>query len=151
MTLAKRGVRASVVRLPCVHGDGDHYTIPMLIAIARRTGVSAYVGEGLNRWSAVHAVDAANVYRLALENGTAGIRYHVVAEEAAVSKDIAEVIGRRLGVPVVSKSPPEATAHFGPFAMFAQADAPASSALTREWLGWQPREATLLRDIDRSS
>ncbi len=151
MALAERGVCASVVRLPCVHGHGDRFTIPMYIDIARKTGVSAYVGDGLNRWSAVHNVDAGSLYRLALENKAADVRYHAVAEEAVPYKDIAEVIGRRLNVPVVSKAIDEARAHFGALAMFAQADIPASSALTREWLGWQPKGPRLLADIDQPS
>lgn len=149
MTFAETGMRASVVRLPCVHGDGDRFTVPRYIDIARRTGVAAYVGDGLNRWSAVHNVDAARVYRLAFEKAAVGARYHAVAEEGVPSKEVAEVIGRRLGVPVVSKTPDEAGSHFGAYAIFAQSDVPASSALTRERLGWRPEGPTLLADIDR--
>ena len=151
LTLAERGVNASVVRLPCVHGDGDRYTVPRIIEIARKKGVSAYVGEGRNRWSAVHNADAARVYRLALEKRAAGVRYHAVAEESVPFRDIAEVIGRRLGVPVVSMTRQEPGAHFGLFSLFAQADIPASSALTQEWLGWRPKEASLLVEIDQPS
>lgn len=147
--LAGAGVNASVVRLPCVHGDGDRFTIPRYIDIARRTGLSAYVGDGTNRLPAVHNVDAARVFRLALERGLPGVRYHAVAEEGVPFKDIAKVIGRRLGIPVVSLTPRAARRHFGFYAALAKGDAPASSALTREWLGWTPDGPSLLTDIDR--
>lgn len=148
--LAKRGVHASVVRLPCVHGLGDRFTIPMFVDIARRTGVSAFIGAGENRWSAVHNKDAAGVYRLALEAGVRGARYHAVAEEGIPFKAIAEVLGRQLDLPVVSITPEQADKHFGMLSVFAQADIPASSEQTRQWLGWQPNGPRLLVDIDRS-
>ncbi len=152
ISMATRGVRAALMRLsPSVHGDGDHGFVPTLINIAREKGVSAYIGDGRNRWNAVHRLDAARLFRLALEKATAGARYHAVAEEGIAFRDIAEVIGRRLNIPVVSKSPEEAANHFGWIGAFAGIDCPASSKLTQERLGWRPVQPTLLTDLERGS
>ena len=140
----------AVLRLPpSVHGDGDHGFVPTLIGIAREKGVSAYVGNGLNRWPAVHRLDAAPLYRLAIEKNSAGARYHGVADEGVPFRDIAALIGRRLNLPVVAKSPEEAADHFGWFMRFAAIDCPSSSAKTRELLGWRPKQPGLIADLDR--
>lgn len=147
--LAARGVHASVVRLPpSVHGEGDHGFVPILIGIARAKEMAAYVGDGANRWPAVHRADAARVYRLAIERAARGERYHAAAEEGVPFRAIAEAIARRLGVPATSLAAEEAAGHFGWFARFAGIDAPAASDWTREVLGWKPEEATLLEDVD---
>jgi nucleoside-diphosphate-sugar epimerase len=150
LSVAARGVRVSVVRLAVVHGDGDPHFLPTLIRIAREKGVSAYVGDGLNRWPAVHRLDAAHLYRLALEKGAAEARYHGVAEEGLAVRDIADVIGRRLNIPIVAKSPEEVASHFGLLAMFVGMDGRASSKLTQEWLGWQPKQLGLIADLDQA-
>jgi len=150
--LMAQGANVSIVRLsPSVHGDGDHGFVPMLIDTARKKGASAYVGEGRNRWSAVHRLDAARLYRLAVEKGAAGARYHGVAEPEVTFRDIAEVIGRRLNLPVVSKSLEEAREHFGFLAHFAALDCPASSDQTQQRLGWQPGHLGLIADLDRAA
>lgn len=141
---ADRGVRASTVRLaPSVHGPGDHGFVPLLVRLAREKGVSAYVGDGQNRWSGVARGDAARVYRLAMEQGASERAYHAVADEAVSFKSIAEAIGRQLGLPAASRDPQ----HFGWFANFAAADMSVTSARTREILGWNPGGPDLLADL----
>jgi nucleoside-diphosphate-sugar epimerase len=148
LALAARGIRASVLRLsPSVHGNGDHGFVPRLISVARAKGVSAYIGDGLNRWPAVHRLDAARLYRLALEKRTAAM-YHGVADEGVPTREIAEVIGRHLNIPVVSKSREEAADHFGWIALFFGIDGPASSAQTQQRLGWRPVQPGLLADLN---
>ncbi len=144
------GVRAAAIRLsPSVHGDDDkHGFIPILFNIAREKGFSAYIGEGLNRWNAVHRLDAARLFRLALEHAAAGVRYHGSAEEAITVKSIAEAIGRQLNIPVASISAETASEHFGWFAHMAAVDCPASSKLTQERLDWRLIHPTLLTDIE---
>jgi nucleoside-diphosphate-sugar epimerase len=149
MALAARGVLASVVRLaPSVHGRGDHGFVAHLIRVAREKGVSAYIGDGLNRWPAVHRRDAARAFRLALERRAAAAKYHAIDEPGIAFREIAQAIGRGVGVPVVALAPEAAAAHFGWFACFAMIDAAASSQRTREVLGWQPTQPGLLDDID---
>ncbi|MGA2574681.1 MAG: SDR family oxidoreductase [Bryobacteraceae bacterium] len=157
-SLAARGVRASVVRLPQVHDRFKQGLVTYAIATAREKGVSAYVGDGLNRWPAVGLLDAAHLYRLALEKAalekqSAGTRYHAVAEEGVPVREIADAIGRGLKVPVVALPPEEAAQHFGFFlGMFMGADCPASSALTQERLGWRPTmQPGLIADLDHAS
>jgi nucleoside-diphosphate-sugar epimerase len=147
---ASRGLRASVVRLaPSVHGDGDKGLVPQLIASARKRGEAIYVGDGQNRWSGVHRDDAASLFRLALEQGTAGARYHGVAEDGVAFRAIAELIGRRLGAPARSIRPADASRRLGWLGPFIGVDNPASSAATRQALAWRPTGPTLLQDLDR--
>jgi len=149
LALMSSGVSASVVRLPpSVHGAGDHGFVPILIAIARQKGAAAYIGEGMNHWPAVHRHDAASVYRLALEAGVSGQRYHAIGEEGVPFRTIAEAIGRGLNVPVISVSPEEAAGHFGWFAHFAGIDNRATAIKTRAALGWTPTGSGLIEDID---
>ncbi|MGH8012438.1 MAG: SDR family oxidoreductase [Candidatus Binataceae bacterium] len=151
LSMASRGVRVTLVRLPpSVHDPVKQGMVTHMIATAREKGMAAYVGDGLNRWPAVHRLDAANLYRLALEKGSAGDRFHGVAEEGVPLRDIANAIGRGLNVPVIAKSPAEAAEHFGWLADFLGVDCPASSALTRERLGWRPRQPGLIPDLDRA-
>ena len=145
---AERGVNVSVVRLPQVHDTVKQGLITYAVQLAREKRASAYIGEGLNRWPAAHVLDVARLYRLALEKHNAGSRYHAVAEEGVSMREIAEVIGRGLKVPVVSLSPEEAQAHFGWLAMFAGFDMPASSAITRQRLAWHPTGPGLIADLE---
>jgi nucleoside-diphosphate-sugar epimerase len=148
--MADRGMRVSIVRLPpSVHGEGDHGFVPILINIARQKAASAYIGEGLNRWPAVHRLDAAHLFRLALEKGAARAYYHGVSEEGVAFRQIAEIIGRRLSVPIISKTPEEAAHHFAWFAHFVAMDVPASSKQTQQTVGWRPTQPGLIADLDR--
>lgn len=147
---AARGVRAMAVRLPQVHGgDGKCGLVSWFLHIAREKGVSAIIGDGGNRWSGAHRLDVARLYRLALEKGVAGTSYHAVADEGVTARDIAEIVGRHLNLPVVSIPPEDAPAHFGMMAMFAGRDGAASSALTQQWLGWKPTQIGMIADISR--
>jgi nucleoside-diphosphate-sugar epimerase len=149
LDLASRGVRSSVVRLaPTVHGQGDYGFMAVLVSIARDKGVAGYIGDGLNRWPAVHRLDAARLFRLALDEAPAKSTLHGVAEEGVAIRGIAEAIGRHLDVPVHTISPEDADEHFGFLAGFLAPDSPASSALTRELLGWQPTQPGLIDDLD---
>jgi nucleoside-diphosphate-sugar epimerase len=150
LSLASRGVRSSVVRLsPTNHGVGDHGFMASLVGIARDKGVAGHVGDGSSRWPAVHRLDSAHLFRLALEGAPAGSTLHAVADEGVPMRDIAEVIGRHLQVPVVSIAPEDAGQHFAWMAGFVALDSPASSALTRELLGWQPVQPGLIDDLDQ--
>ncbi|HLK89488.1 MAG TPA: SDR family oxidoreductase [Polyangia bacterium] len=148
LALAARGVRVSAVRLaPTVHGPGDHGFVHRLVEIAREKGVSGYIGEGRNRWPAVHRLDAALLFRLTLEKAPAGSVVHGVAEEGIATRTIAEAIGRKLGLPATAIAPEAADAHFGWLGRFFALDQPASNALTRARLGWTPTHPTLLEDV----
>lgn len=151
LALVEKGVRAMVVRLPpTVHGEGDKGFVPMIIGATREKGVSSYIGEGLNRWTAVHRLDAARLYRLALEKGVAGGVYHAVADESVPTKEISEAIGSRLNVPIASKSLEEAAGELG-FVVYAYSrDSPASSAKTRDQLGWKPEQPGLIADVEKT-
>lgn len=150
VSLASRGIRSVVVRLsPTVHGEGDYGFMARIVGIARDKGSSAYIGDGNNRWSAVHVLDAARLFRLAVENAPAGAVLHAVADEGVPMRDVAEVVGRRLNIPVTSVSPEHAPAHFSWLAGFVGMDGPASSALTRELMKWQPTHPGLIEDLER--
>jgi len=150
LAVAERGVRASVVRLPpSVHGEGDPWFIPIFIGIARKTGISAYIGDGANVWPAVHRVDAARLFRLALEQAPAGTLLNAVADEGVPFREIAEVIARHLQVPAKSITPEDASDQFGTLAGFAAIDVRASSAITRQRFGWRPAEPGLIADLDQ--
>ena len=150
--LAERGVRATVVRLPrSVHGRGErHGFVPMLANVARQKALSAYIGDGDNLWPSVHRLDAAHLFCLALNNGAQDGPFHAVADEGVPFRWIAEAIGRQLGVPARSLTTEEATAHFGPLAMWVGGNGPASSRRTRDRLGWDPKEPGLIADIDHA-
>jgi nucleoside-diphosphate-sugar epimerase len=150
LSFASRGVRSSVMRLPPTnHGDGDNGFMATLVAIARDKGSSAYIGDGSNRWPAVHRLDSAHLFRLAVEKAPAGSTLHAVADEGVPIRDIAEVIGRHLDVPVVSIPAEQAGEHFTWLGGFIGLDAPASSAMTRELMGWQPTHPGLIEDLDK--
>jgi nucleoside-diphosphate-sugar epimerase len=149
LALADRGVRPLIARFaPTVHGAGDHGFIAVLVQIAREKGVAAYIGDGANRWPAVHRLDAAHLVRLAIDAAPAGTVLHATAEDGVAARTIAEAIGRGLDLPVSSIPAEQADEHFGWIGRFFGADAPASSARTRELLGWQPTHPTLIEDLD---
>jgi nucleoside-diphosphate-sugar epimerase len=150
LSLASRGVRSSIVRLPPTnHGDGDNGFLATLVGIARDKGVSGYIGDGANRWPAVHRLDSARLFRLALENATAGSTLHAVADEGVPIRDVAAVIGRHLDLPVVAVSPEAAGEHFSWMGDFLAIDCPASSAVTRELMGWEPTHPGLIADLEQ--
>jgi nucleoside-diphosphate-sugar epimerase len=150
LSLVSRSVRSSVVRLPPTnHGEGDNGFIPALIGMARAQGVSGYIGDGFSRWPAVHRLDSARLFRVALEKAPPGSALHAVADEGVQIRDIAEVIGRHLGLPVISVSPEEAGEHFTFLAHFLALDSPVSSALTRALLDWEPAQPGLIDDLDQ--
>ncbi len=149
LALASRNIRSSVVRLPPTnHGDGDHGFIAALVSIARASGVAGYLGDGSNRWPAVHRLDSAHLFRLALENAPAGSTLHAVADEGVALRDIASVMGQHLNVPVAAIPAERAAEHFTWLAGFVGVDSPASSAITRELLGWKPTFPSLLDDLN---
>jgi nucleoside-diphosphate-sugar epimerase len=150
LAFVERGVRVSVLRLPpTTHGEGEHGFVPAVIAVAREKGVSAYPGDGANRWAAVHRLDAAHLFRLAVESAPAGTRLHAIAEEGVPVRAIAEVIGRHLNVPVTSVPVEDAVGHFGFIGQFFARDVWVSSAVTRERFGWQPVQPDLLADLEK--
>lgn len=150
LAFTSRGVRVSVLRLPpSVHGEGDHGFVPRLIGIAREKGISAYPGDGSNRWPAVHRFDAARLFRLALESAPAGARLHAVGDEGVPVRDIAGAIGRHLTLPVTAVAPERAFDHFGWLGGVFSLDVAASSTLTQERLGWQPTQQGLLEDLEQ--
>ncbi len=150
ISFARRGVRPAVVRFPpTVHGRGDHGFVSLLIDIARNKGVSGYPGDGSNRWPAVHRLDAAHLFRLAVESAPAGARLHGVGEEGVAVREIAEVIGRRLSLPVVAIPPDDLAGHFGFLGAFFALDCPASSTLTQQLLGWHPAQPGLIADLEQ--
>ena len=149
LAVAERGVNVSVVRLPQVHDPVKQGLVTYAVQVAREKGVSAYVGDGLNRWPAAHVLDVARLYRLVLEKQKPGSRYNAVAEEGVSAREIAEVVGRGLKIPAVSLTPEEAPAHFGWLAMFVSMDMPASSALTQQRLGWHPTGPGLIADLQQ--
>jgi len=150
VSLASRGIRSVVVRLsPTVHGEGDYGFMPRIIGIARDKGVSGFIGDGSNEWPAVHVMDAARLFRLALENAPAGSVLHAVADEGVPLRKVAEVVGRRLNIPVISVSPDDAPAHFSWLAGFLGMNSPASSAQTRELMKWQPTHPGLIEDLNK--
>ncbi len=150
LSLRGIGVRSSVLRLsPTVHGDGDHGFVATLVGIARQRGVAGYVGQGTNRWPAVHRSDAARLARLAVESAPAGSVLHTVADEGVAFRGIAETMGRHLGIPAVSVTPADAVEHFAPLGHFVGLDSPASAAITRELLAWEPTGPSLLEDLEQ--
>ena len=149
LSLASSGIRSSIVRLaPTNHGDGDNGFMATIVGIARERGVSGYIGDGSNRWPAVHRLDSGHLFRLAFEKAPAGSTLHSVADEGVPIRDIAEVIGRHLGIPVVSIAAEHASEHFRWLGGFLGVDSPASSALTRELVGWQPTQPGLIDDLE---
>lgn len=150
MSFADRGVRVSLMRLPpSVHGEGDHGFVHTLVEVARAKNVSAYPGDGTNRWAATHRLDAAHLFRLALENAPAGSRLHAIAEEAVPLRDIAEAIGRHLDLPVTSIPVENVDDHFGWLGRFVTIDVSCSNALTRQRFGWHPVQPTLIEDLEK--